>query len=281
MRNTDPATDVARIDLSCGSFDALNAVDFARVFPPHFHDTFAIGVIESGASRLRTKRGEWFGGAGTILAFSPREIHSAEPVDARGWTYRMIYPSTELMREIGIDVDALDAGAPLFDAPVIDDPTLARDLVRAHAPLMDGSANPGAESQLIAALRTLASRHAIDLRSCAAPRRAESRLVDRARTYLHDHVSDQVRLNDLSDVCGASAFHLIRVFRRVVGVSPYAYLIQLRVNRAQVMLCRGATPADAAYACGFSDQSHLTRTFKKVIGVPPGKYLRSVRHDAA
>jgi hypothetical protein len=47
-------TEVARVELSCGTFDALRAVEFTSSFPPHFHDTFAIGVIESGATRLRT-----------------------------------------------------------------------------------------------------------------------------------------------------------------------------------------------------------------------------------
>lgn len=76
-------TEVARVELSCGSFDALRAVEFTSCFPPHFHDTFAIGVIESGATRLRTPRGEWIGRAGTILAFSPsvRRAYDARVVE--------------------------------------------------------------------------------------------------------------------------------------------------------------------------------------------------------
>ncbi len=92
-----PLTDVARVDLSYGSFDALRAIDFSRSFPPHFHETFAIGVIESGATRLRTRRGEWIGREGTILAFSPGEIHAAEPLGEHGFTYRMIYPSIDVL----------------------------------------------------------------------------------------------------------------------------------------------------------------------------------------
>jgi len=59
-----------------------------------------------------------------------------------------------------------------------------------------------------------------------------------------------------------------------MGVPPYAYLVQLRVNRAQAMLCAGSSVSDVAYACGFCDQSHLNRMFKKAVGVPPGKYVR-------
>ena len=274
-------TDIARIDLSCGSFDALRAIDFSRTFPPHFHDTFAIGVIESGATRLRTRRGEWIGRAGTVLAFSPGEIHAAEPLTEHGFTYRMIYPSVDLIREIGLRSPALRRDGPLFTVPVIDDPALAGELARAHVPLMDGVSGGHGESRFIAAVRALVARYASEPGTAAGCRLVDMQVVERAREYLRARFTEAVRIRTLADVCGVSPYHLIRVFHRVVGVPPYAYLIQLRVNRAQAMLCKGACVADVAYACGFSDQSHLTRTFRKAVGIPPGQYLRSVRAPAA
>ncbi|MEP7348010.1 MAG: helix-turn-helix domain-containing protein, partial [Gemmatimonadaceae bacterium] len=82
---------------------------------------------------------------------------------------------------------------------------------------------------------------------------------------------------ELPGVCGVSAFHLIRCFRESVGLPPHAYLKALRVSRAQCMLRGGSTISDAAYSCGFSDQSHLTRSFKNVTGLSPGTYARMVR----
>jgi AraC-like DNA-binding protein len=98
---------------------------------------------------------------------------------------------------------------------------------------------------------------------------------------MSERFAQPVRLSAMAELCGMSSFQLIRVFRRVVGVPPYAYLVQLRVNRAQTLLCQGSSVADVAYTCGFSDQSHLTRTFKKALGIPPGQYVRSVRQSAA
>lgn len=273
--------DVKRVGLRSGSFDALTAVDFARPFPPHFHDTFAMGVVESGATRLRTQRGAWIARAGSILAFAPGEIHSATPIGEGGYTYRMIYPSIEFMREIGRTPHVIDHERFLFRAPVIDDPILAFELARAFAPLMDGSASAVAESRFVGAMRKLVSRHATDARAGVPDRAADLVIVDQVREYLQTRFSEHVRLTTLAEICGIGSFQLIRIFRRVVGVPPYAYLVQLRVNRAQTMLCQGAAVADVAYACGFSDQSHLTRTFKKAIGVPPGRYARSVHRAAA
>lgn len=271
-------TDFARVALSCGSFDALSAVHFSQRFPPHFHETFAIGVIETGAAKLQTRRGEWVGRAGTILAFSPGEVHSAEPLTADGYTYRMIYPAIEFMRAAGLERVAT-AGAPLFRSPVIHDARLGLAIRRAHAPLMDGASSPGAEDRLLDGLRTLVREHGAEVRESVSDRDHE--VVQRAQAYMHERFAHPVRLATVAALCGLSPFQLIRVFRRVVGVPPYAYLVQLRVNRAQSLLYQGTSVADVAYTCGFSDQSHLTRTFKKAVGVPPGQYVRSVRQSAA
>ena len=274
-------TEVASIDLSLGRFDALRARHFVQRFPPHFHDTFAIGVVESGSARLVTHRGEWFAQAGTILAFSPGEVHAAEALGTNGYTYRMIYPTRALMEEIAAVPPARDERMPLFRTPVIEDHELARQLRTAHVPLMTGDWRPTAESRLIDGLRSLAHRHGAHNEANDGIRLVDLEVAERARSLLQERLAEPVRLSVVAEECGMTPFHLIRVFRRVMGVPPYAYLVQLRVNRAQAMLCAGGSVADVAYACGFCDQSHLNRMFKKAVGVPPGQYVRQVRQKKA
>jgi transcriptional regulator GlxA family with amidase domain len=140
-----------------------------------------------------------------------------------------------------------------------------------------------AESKLVKALELLAGEY-----GCGEQRddrydvrASEADIVAFARRYLHEHIGTQVSLGSLAALLDVSAFRLVRSFRRAVGVSPYAYFVQLRVNRAQAMLCQGASIPDVVYSCGFCDQSHFTRTFRRMIGVPPGRYVRSVRQSAA
>ena len=66
--------------------------------------------------------------------------------------------------------------------------------------------------------------------------------------------------------------YLIRVFRNAVGMPPYTYLNQIRVEKAKRLLRQGMSIADAAITVGMSDQSHLTRHFKKIVGITPGRY---------
>lgn len=272
--NTEAATVVAGVELTCGRFDALWADHFAMRYPPHFHDTWAIGVIEAGLLRLRTARGEWIGGQGTILAFAPGEIHSAEALAPGGYRYRMVYPSADMIQDIG----ASDRGMTesLFQTPVFIDHDLAGKLVRAHQPLMDGEWGARAESRLVAALRSLWRTHQGTRSVAGVHAPADLTAIECARGYLGSRFSKPVRLAHIAAECGMNAFQLIRVFQRVLGVTPYAYLVQLRVNRARDLLHQGVAVSEVAYSCGFSDQSHLTRVFKKAVGVPPGTYRRAV-----
>jgi AraC-like DNA-binding protein len=69
--------------------------------------------------------------------------------------------------------------------------------------------------------------------------------------------------------------HALPAFRAETGMPPHAYLNQLRVRQARVLLDAGVPPAEAAATTGFADQAHLTRHFKRVVGVPPGAFQRA------
>lgn len=277
---TAPASGVTRVELSCGSFDVLRAVHFARRFPPHFHETFAIGVVESGVTRIRTRRGEWLAGPGAILAFAPGEVHSAEPVTAAGYTYCMIYPPDECAREAGA-VPRRATRPPRFSSPVIMDVPLGRQLRDAHACLASDLSQARAESLVVRTLRHLVAGYgASDFAVDDPMPSSDAELVRRAQDFLHERYAGRVTLSELAERFRLSPFQMIRAFRRVLGVPPLAYLLQFRVNRAQALLRGGSALAEVAYSCGFADQSHLTRAFKRVVGVPPGQYARSVRAGA-
>ena len=68
-------------------------------------------------------------------------------------------------------------------------------------------------------------------------------------------------------------FHFLRAFSRQFGITPHAYLNQVRVHQARELILRGVPIARAAVDVGFVDQSHLTKRFKRLLGVTPGQVL--------
>jgi len=127
------------------------------------------------------------------------------------------------------------------------------------------------------------------LASCAAPPEAEAaallenggrngaqpRAVADALAFIHGNYARELSLNDVAEAVHVSPFHLTRLFKQSLGISPHQYLIQVRVNAARWLLSAGSgerSLAEVADAVGFADQSHLTRHFKRMTGVTPGQF---------
>ncbi len=106
------------------------------------------------------------------------------------------------------------------------------------------------------------------------------RAVGRARELMHAAFASRLDLETLAGAAGLNKFSLVRQFRDVLGTTPHAYVVMLRVNRARELLADGAAPADVALEVGFSDQAHMTRWFLRTCGVTPAAYVRQVLRRA-
>ncbi len=94
------------------------------------------------------------------------------------------------------------------------------------------------------------------------------------RDFLEEHYAERVSLDDLSRLAGLDKYCLLRAFTRVMGITPYRYLENVRIVRAKALLEAGVAPVEAALSTGFTDQSHFTKFFKCFTGLTPGQYQR-------
>jgi AraC family transcriptional regulator len=92
--------------------------------------------------------------------------------------------------------------------------------------------------------------------------------------YIHDHLDLDIKLEDLAQLLGISQFHFSRVFKQSIGISPYQYLLQQRVERAKQLLKQNEERSilDIALACGFNSHSHLSKQFRQLTGMTPKAY---------
>lgn len=97
--------------------------------------------------------------------------------------------------------------------------------------------------------------------------------------YMEDNYMSSISIEELSKVVNLSPFHFTRLFKQEAGMSPHAYITQLRVNRAQDLILRGESLLGIAYELGFADQSHFSRTFLKLTGVSPVKFNTASKAD--
>ena len=104
----------------------------------------------------------------------------------------------------------------------------------------------------------------------------EVALVERwMNQQMHD---SQLRVESLAEAAGYSRFHFSRMFRDALGISPYQYLMQLRMRKALELLTTSDMPIkQIAGQVGFEEVTWFTTTFKKHIGQTPGGVRKEQR----
>jgi AraC-like DNA-binding protein len=277
--------------------DLLTAEYHEHTFSPHWHEAYAIPVIEDGAECYRYRGAQYVAEAGTVPVINPGELHTGSRAVDEGWRYRVMYVPIDYLHGLADEIAGRPQPLPWFASEVIRDPDLARRLSRAHRLLeadadrrraatnadtvaentaVPGLENPGSdlllvEDALIDALSTLLARHA---RTEEAPVRASPNdpRVETMKALLAADLTTPLRIADLALAVGLSPFHATRLFTQATGLPPHAWRTQLRLQRSLAPLRAGATVADVAAASGFTDQSHFTRHFRRMFGVPPGRW---------
>jgi AraC-like DNA-binding protein len=94
--------------------------------------------------------------------------------------------------------------------------------------------------------------------------------------FLQACACDHISLEDASKAAGVGLYHLIRLFTKHLGLTPHAYLTQVRIAKSRQLLRLGAPVAQVALDVGFADQAHFTKRFKQVTGTTPALYARSM-----
>ena len=85
---------------------------------------------------------------------------------------------------------------------------------------------------------------------------------------------ETISIEEMSNEICVSSFHMIRQFKKDVGLTPHQFQIQCRIRKAQKMLLSDKTIAEVALDAGFFDQSHFVRCFKKIVGMTPASYQK-------
>ena len=88
--------------------------------------------------------------------------------------------------------------------------------------------------------------------------------------YIHAHLDSEIKLSALAELLDMSQYYFCRLFKQSMGVAPYQYVIEQRVERAKDLLReKKVAIAEIALQCGFANQSHFTKNFRKLTGTTP------------
>ncbi|MDA3846779.1 MAG: AraC family transcriptional regulator [Vallitaleaceae bacterium] len=102
-------------------------------------------------------------------------------------------------------------------------------------------------------------------------------VVKKVSKYIHAHLSEVIRLNDVADYVDLSPNYFSSLFKREMGIAFADYLNQIRVKESQYLLeTTDYSIVDIATATGFNNQNYFTTIFRKHTNTTPKQYRMKV-----
>lgn len=249
---------------------ALHAHFVDHKYPRHAHPYSVVGLVESGVQSYSYRGSRHFTSAGRVFVVDHGEPHTGEAAVDGGYVYRTLCLDPGFLTR-ALDELSGSCRTPHLEGAVLDEPELARALSRFHRALTQRAAAIEQESLLLEAVILLLAHHS-DARCAEARDCGEPRAVARARDYIEAHFARDISLASIAETVCLSPFHFARLFAKVAGMPPHAYLESVRIRHACALLDQGESIASVAASVGYVDQSHLTKRFRRFMGITPRQY---------
>lgn len=97
--------------------------------------------------------------------------------------------------------------------------------------------------------------------------------VNYAITYIQNHYSMPLTIEEISDYVGINRSYLSSLFKKNTGMSPIKYIQNFRITRAQHMLRVTDLPVESiALSCGYQTAEAFHKIFRQVVHMSPKEF---------
>lgn len=243
------------INISIGITD-----DGVKKYPPHKHPHYEIMTYLSGTGYLYTPEKNYDFEPGTVILVPPESVHGS--VSEAGFKNISIGGAFE-------NLISAKTVVVIRDSSESDITALAKIIYNNRY-----KSNELLHSLCTAFIQLVTQDIALDGEMCAAVHEVVRKIYDKA-------FEPQLNLCGILNQSGYSEDYIRSKFRQLTGMTPTAFLTEIRMRRAKFLIdVYGGSLSlqDVAFRCGFCDYVYFSKQFKKFFGCSPREYRESTTY---
>lgn len=251
-----------------GEVERFEANFTGNAYSSHRHEEYTVALTTRGVQRFNYRGQLRYSLPGQAVILHPDELHDGSAGTDDPFGYRAITINPNKIQEV------LEGGPlPFIEGGVV---TTGKILEVTKRLLEDYSCElsfleyEGLVFELVDSL----NETSINVKRTHKPNYNVIKVV---REFIEEHFLEEFSLDELSKISGYTKWQLSRDFKSLFGISPYQYVLFLRLTLAKKQLTEGQDLLSVTYSNGFSDQSHFTRKFKQRFGVTPKKWINLLK----
>lgn len=242
-------------------------------YSKHSHKTFAIGIIGTGKIELDFHAQEkQYLSPNEIVIFNPNQVHQTNSKTKKSLDYYTLHVNLQWCKSVQSELYSNNDKFIDIKPNIINEKNIHDELIRIFEDICLNKSeyeNKKLEEVLIYILKKYSKiDNANDRNEC------ENILLDEVKRYILENINNPITLKDISLEVGYDESYITRVFKNEFGLTPHAFLINKRVEKARDKLLNDehVNLAQLSNEVGFYDQSHFSKVFKRVFAITPNKY---------
>ena len=104
--------------------------------------------------------------------------------------------------------------------------------------------------------------------------------ISKSIAYINNNLKNKITINDVCQYINLSKFYFSRIFKKEVGITPYRYILNCKIEAVKEDLHAGVDVNTIVNKYEFYDLSHLNKNFIKVYGITPLEYQESCKKSS-
>ena len=237
----------------------------------HSHESFGLSIIKEGKIQIDYHLQEKVElESSKVAVFKPNQVHKSKAISLNPLGYAGLHIDLNwyknMQKELfGTNPDDLD-----IKINIIEDNNLYEELKSTLNNIILN--NNLYEKRLERIIIDILKKYTF--LKTTIKQEEKSFLMD-VEKYILDNLEEKITLEDIALKVGYTPSYITRIFKKEFGLTPHAYIINKRINKAkkQLQKSQNISLAQLSNEVGFYDQNHLNKVFKRMHAISPNRYM--------